>query len=243
MSGRLRWRLRPRWRLCLLCLALAGAIGCEEPPRTEPIALGPSARPAATQQRADILVNPHVRLRERSDEERAREDARLGLSEGSSDRAPAAERHGGGGGGGGSNDDQWNPSPAEDPTRAELERFQRELAEQQDEEVDDTDDPCRQFVDFQVAGQNATDTAMRRNSPRLTRAQRREMEQLCNRMPPGFQRCMDQTYFRAHIDECQAEHLRNARRGQAISDRRREQLEAIRRGNAPFPRPGQDEAE
>ncbi|MFK7989572.1 MAG: hypothetical protein AB8I08_26380 [Sandaracinaceae bacterium] len=219
------------------CLAL-GLMACEEEPAVQPISLGPGARPAVTEQPSDILVNPHVRLRERSDEDRAREAERLGLAEGSSDRLRPAERRGGGaGGGGGGGDDMWNPSPADPPSAAELERFQRELADQMEEEVDPEDDPCRQFADVQVAGQNANDTALRENSPRASRAERREMERLCGRMPRSFQQCMDQTYFRAHLDECQAMFARNARRGQAVSDRAREQLEAIRRGDAPLPRP------
>lgn len=223
----------------LLGIALALAlVACEEEPAVQPISLGPGARPAVTEQPSEILVNPHVRLRERSDEDRAREAERLGLAEGSADHARPGERRGGGaGGGGGGDDDMWNPSPADPPSAAELERFQRELAGQMDEEVDPEDDPCRQFADMQVAGQNASDTAMREASPRVSRAQRREMERLCGRMPRSFQQCMDQTYFRAHLDECQAMHARNARRGEAASERAREQLEAIRRGDAPLPRP------
>ncbi len=233
--------MTPAYRVLLVVgVSLLGLplFGCAEEPAVQPISLGPGARPAVTEQRSEALVNPHVRLRERSDEERAREAERLGLAEGSSDGPLPAQRGGGGGGGGGGGDDDiWNPSPADPPTAAELERFQRELAEQMEQEVDPTDDPCRQFADMQVAGQNANDTAMRESSPRLSRAQRREMERLCGRMPRSFQQCMDQTYFRAHLDECQGMFARNARRGQAVSDRAREQLDAIRRGDAPLPRP------
>src|SRR5690606_16319236 len=107
-------------------LLLAGAIAlsaCAEEPAAQPIASGGPRSPVA-EPADELIVNPHVRMRERSDLERQREAERLGLAEGSADRARPGSRSGGGGGGG-RRDYHWDPRPADPPTQRQVEEFRR----------------------------------------------------------------------------------------------------------------------
>lgn len=217
-------------RRLLLAVSIL-ALGCDEPePAVQPIrSSGPRIeRPAP----APEVVSPATRVRQTA-EEAAAERERLGIGGG------GGSRSGGGGGGGGGAGALPEPEPfpephvADPPNARQLREFQEELLAQIRDQVDESDDPCMQLWQTQRAAADAAERTLTRGE-RETRG-RREMREACGEMPRAYLQCMDRAYFRAHVDECQAEMQRMARRGRRVQERAEAQLEAIERGDAPDP--------
>jgi len=206
-------------------------LGCGEPePAVRPIeSTGPRVeRPEPSPE----VVSPGLRVRQTA-EEAAAERERFGL-DGSGDGA----RSGGGGGGGGGGalpEPQPFPEPrvVDPPNARQLRAFQEELLAQIQQQVDESDDPCMQLWQTQRAASDAANGTVTETPP-STRS-RAAMREACGEMPRDYLRCMDHAYFRAHVDECQREMERMARRGQRTQARAEAQLEAIERGDAPDP--------
>jgi len=221
----------------LFALLAILVFGCGEPePEIRPITSRGEPRPRLAE-RSPEVVSPELRVRQTA-EQAAAERERLGVAGGGGTESASGSAGAGGGGGGSAHPGALEaPNPGREPTRREIEAYQRELAAQLEQRVDPEDDPCDQLRATWTAAAHAADRATpegRGNAPGATPT-RAQMREGCRQMPPGYLRCMDRSYFDEHRDECQIEIQRLARRGRRRSDEAREQLDEIERGLAPDP--------
>lgn len=208
-------------RLLVLLLLVAALGGCREEPTTGISPLGPvmEHRGPVLEEPSPLITQPHLRRVE-------------GGGAGPSPSPPS----GGSGGGGG----DWVPRHAPDPSTRAVDTFRSELEREMNERVDTADDPCDQFRDVMRSAAEAGRGPGERN-PSLP--SREAMRENCRELPQAFQQCLSPEYFREHLDECNEQLSRMARRGERRSEEARRQLDAIRSGRAPWPGQGRRDAE
>lgn len=213
-----------RWSrsLAMGLLALGLALGCgEAEPEVTPVVVnGP--RPDLDQAPSEYVTNPHANLRDRSDSERAREQAAIERE------ARNAGAGGGGGGGGGGREANYDPSPADPVTQRDVEAYRRELERENQARIDDTEDPCDQFRDTFIASLEAN---RRPGEPAVDVPSRREMRAPCRDMPAGVMECMDRQHYREHREECDRLTLRMSNRGNRMRRTAQRALDRARQNN------------
>ena len=218
----------PRWLACALALAGWTATGCSEQPTSniQPIQLSPHHTSVA-EEPSEVVVSPHLRRRELTEAERAQRERTIA----GSDRGPGV---GGGGGGSsfGDHREDWVPHTAQPPTAREVEAFRRQLERETAARVDPDEDACDQYRDRLAASLAAVH---RPGAPAAEVPSRDEMRQMCRAMGAAGQRCLDPAYFREHLEECQQDQARQARRGERITARAREQAREMDDGRLPAP--------
>ena len=64
---------------------------------------------------------------------------------------------------------------------------------------------------------------------------RDEWRENCRQLPQAYRQCLSPDYFREHIDECNAEMARMARRGERRRESAERENEARRAGQSPGP--------
>lgn len=218
--------LRLACALALSGATLSGATwasGCSEQPSSEiqPIQFAPRPE-GTTEEPAEVVVSPHLRRRELSEAERARREQVI---------AGDVGRPGGGGGGSfGDRPEDWRPHTAPTPTAREVEEFRRRLDRETAARVDPSDDACDQYRDRFAAGLAA---AHRPGEPSGAIPSREEMLRMCRAMGQTGQQCLDPSYFREHVEECQQDQAHRARRGERIVERAREQRREMEQGVLP----------
>jgi hypothetical protein len=225
--------MRPRLvlpRLLVCALALAGApatSACSEQPTSDiqPIQFAP--RPGAeAEEPAEVVVSPHLRRRDLSEAERAHRERVIAGEVG----RPGGGGVGGGGGRFGDRPEDWVPRRPDPPTAREVEEFRRRLDRENAARVEPSDDACDQYRDRFAAGLAA---AHRPGDPSGAIPSREEMRRMCRAMGATGQRCLDPVYFREHLEECQQDQARQARQGERITARAREQRREMEQGILP----------
>lgn len=196
----------------VLVLALGG--GCREERDTgvAPITLTGTPRAPVAEEPSPLIVQPHLRRTQGGPVE------------------PAPARTGGGGGGGSRLD--WSLRPIPEPSQREVEDFQRGLEEEMATRIDPTDDPCDQYLALMEATAEAGE---RPGQPSPELPSREAMRENCRQLPQGYRQCLSPEYFREHLDECNEEMARMARRGERQSEAARRQFDAVRSGREPWP--------
>ncbi|MGE0790771.1 MAG: hypothetical protein AB7S26_34170 [Sandaracinaceae bacterium] len=167
--------------LAALAIGLAGCADRE--PEVTPIAVSGAPAPEA-EPPSELITNPHVNLRPRTEEERRRELERL-------------ERSGldTGGGGGGSH----TPHTAGDLDQREVDQYRTALEREQERGATTSDDPCDQLR----AQTNAAIRAGHRpGEPSPELPNRGHVRAPCLELSAAMRQCFDRAYARTHREEC-----------------------------------------
>jgi hypothetical protein len=107
-------------------------------------------------------------------------------------------------------------------TEGQVDAFRDRLRDQV-AEIDPSDDPCDQYRE--VMGATLHDDPPSRAA----------MRQHCRDLPDGYRQCLSPSYFREHTSECQQEIDQMADRGRRDTERAQRQIDAMDRGDRPWP--------
>lgn len=207
-----------RATLVALLVLLAG---CGERTDIAPVPATSSRAPVA-EEPSPLIVQPHLRRTEGARTE------------------PSRRPSSGGGGGGGAD---WTPRREPEPSARDVEAFRRQLEREMAARVDAEEDPCDQFLDVMRATTEATG---RRGDHAPDMPSRADMRENCRELPQAYRECLSPEYFREHIEECNEQMARMARRGEREREQARRRFDEMRSGRAPWPgqrsaRPSDDE--
>jgi hypothetical protein len=202
-------------RRAAFVLVLLALGGCREQREDEvqPIALTGTPRAPVAEEPSPLIVQPHLRRVERGDQ-------------------PASSRPRTGGGAGGSRSTDWTPRPEPEPSAREVEAFQERLEQQMASRVDPAEDPCDQFLDVMRSTVEAGQRPGQGNPELPSRAAMREN---CRSMPAAYRQCLSPEYFREHLDECNEQMARMARRGERRAEEARRRFDDVQSGREPWP--------